>query len=58
MFRYTLRDESNHIESSATCSWISWRKTRDLDAEFREELANIMREAIRWRRNSSATACP
>ena len=47
MFRYTLRDESNHIEVFRNLSWISSRRTREIwTGEFREELRELMREAV------------
>ncbi|MBE2284441.1 MAG: ribonucleotide-diphosphate reductase subunit beta [Prosthecobacter sp.] len=47
MFRYTLRDESNHIEVFRNLFMDLVEENPDLwTPEFREELVNIMREAI------------
>ncbi|MBL9130567.1 MAG: ribonucleotide-diphosphate reductase subunit beta [Verrucomicrobiaceae bacterium] len=48
MFRYTLRDESNHIEVFRNLFMDLVEENPDLwTSEFREELVSIMREAIR-----------
>jgi ribonucleoside-diphosphate reductase beta chain len=47
MFRYTLRDESNHIEVFRNLFMDLVEENPDLwTGEFREELVNIMREAV------------
>ena len=47
MFRYTLRDESNHIEVFRQPAARARRgEPRDLDAGFREELRDLMPEAV------------
>jgi ribonucleoside-diphosphate reductase beta chain len=47
MFRYTLRDESNHIEVFRNLFMDLVEENPDLwTPEFREELVQIMREAI------------
>ena len=48
MFRYTLRDESNHIEVFRNLFMDLVEENPDLwTAEFRTELTEIMREAVR-----------
>ncbi|MFM2168547.1 MAG: hypothetical protein RIS79_2918 [Verrucomicrobiota bacterium] len=48
MFRYTLRDESNHIEVFRNLFMDLVEENPDLwTSEFREELVNIMREAVK-----------
>jgi ribonucleoside-diphosphate reductase beta chain len=48
MFRYTLRDESNHIEVFRNLFMDLVEENPDLwTPEFREELVSIMREAIK-----------
>jgi len=48
MFRYTLRDESNHIEVFRNLFMDLVEENPDLwTSEFREELVGIMREAVR-----------
>ena len=47
MFRYTLRDESNHIEVFRNLFMDLIQENKDIwDAEFREELRDMMREAV------------
>jgi ribonucleoside-diphosphate reductase beta chain len=47
MFRYTLRDESNHIEVFRNLFMDLVDENRDIwTAEFKEELRGLMREAI------------
>jgi ribonucleoside-diphosphate reductase beta chain len=47
MFRYTLRDESNHIEVFRNLFMDLVEENPEIwTAEFREELVNIMREAV------------
>ena len=47
MFRYTLRDESNHIEVFRNLFMDLVEENPDLwTAEFREDLVNTMREAV------------
>jgi ribonucleoside-diphosphate reductase beta chain len=48
MFRYTLRDESNHIEVFRNLFMDLVEENPDLwTSEFREELVGIMREAVK-----------
>jgi ribonucleoside-diphosphate reductase beta chain len=48
MFRYTLRDESNHIELLRNLMMDLVEENRDVwTPDFKEELRGIMREAIR-----------
>jgi ribonucleoside-diphosphate reductase beta chain len=52
MFRYTLRDESNHIEVFRNLFMDLVEENPDLwTGEFREELVNIMREAVALEKN-------
>jgi len=52
MFRYTLRDESNHIEVFRNLFMDLVEENPDLwTSEFREELVNIMREAVALEKN-------
>ncbi len=47
MFRYTLRDESNHIEVFRNLFMDLINENKDIwDAEFREELRATMKEAV------------
>ena len=47
MFRYTLRDESNHIEVFRNLFMDLVEKNREIwTAEFKEELSELMQEAI------------
>jgi ribonucleoside-diphosphate reductase beta chain len=47
MFRYTLRDESNHIEVFRNLFMDLVEENREIwTAEFKEELRELMREAI------------
>ncbi len=47
MFRYTLRDESNHIEVFRNLFMDLIEENKEIwDAEFREELRDLMREAV------------
>jgi ribonucleoside-diphosphate reductase beta chain len=47
MFRYTLRDESNHIEVFRNLFMDLIEENHDIwDTEFREELVDTMREAV------------
>ncbi|MCF3651049.1 ribonucleotide-diphosphate reductase subunit beta [Synoicihabitans lomoniglobus] len=47
MFRYTLRDESNHIEVFRNLFMDLVEENRDIwNAEFKEELRDTMREAV------------
>jgi ribonucleoside-diphosphate reductase beta chain len=47
MFRYTLRDESNHIELFRNLFMELVEENRDIwTAEFRAELVDIMKEAV------------
>ena len=59
MFRYTLRDESNHIEVFRNLFLDLVEENREIwTPEFKEELRALMPRPSRSRRNSSATACP
>lgn len=52
MFRYTLRDESNHIEVFRNLFMDLIEENKDIwTVEFREELVNIMREAVALEKN-------
>jgi len=58
MFRYTLRDESNHIEVFRNLFMDLVEENRELwTPEYKEELRGLMREAISLEKISSATAC-
>src|SRR6185437_681419 len=47
MFRYTLRDESNHIEVFRNLFMDLIEENRDIwTSEFKEELRGLMREAV------------
>ncbi len=47
MFRYTLRDESNHIELFRKLFWDLIEENPDVwTAEFRQELTDLMRQAV------------
>ena len=48
MFRYTLRDESNHIEVFRNLFMDLIEENQEIwNADFREELRELMREAVR-----------
>ena len=52
MFRYTLRDESNHIEVFRNLFMDLVEENKEIWAEeFREELRETMREAVRLEKN-------
>ena len=58
MFRYTLRDESNHIEVFRRLLLELAAENPDVwTADFRDELRELMREAVALEHRLSATAC-
>jgi ribonucleoside-diphosphate reductase beta chain len=59
MFRYTLRDESNHIEVFRRLLLeLSLENPEIWDAELREELRELMREAVRLEQAFIADCLP
>jgi ribonucleoside-diphosphate reductase beta chain len=59
MFRYTLRDESNHIEvfRNLFMDLVEENRTSGPPSSARNSSTSCARPS-RWRRSSSATACP
>src|SRR4051812_6724188 len=59
MFRYTLRDESNHIEVFRNLFMDLVEENREIwTLEFKEELRGLMREAIRLEKEFIADCLP
>ena len=53
MFRYTLRDESNHIELFRNLFRVLIDENPDIwTEEFKSELTNLMIEAVIWKKSS------
>jgi ribonucleoside-diphosphate reductase beta chain len=59
MFRYTLRDESNHIELFRKLLLELFRENPEVASpEFKEELRGLMREAVQLEKNFIADCLP
>ena len=59
MFRYTLRDESNHIEVFRNLFMDLVEENRDIwTPEFKEELRGLMREAVQLEKEFIADCLP
>ncbi|MEM0895353.1 MAG: ribonucleotide-diphosphate reductase subunit beta [Verrucomicrobiota bacterium] len=59
MFRYTLRDESNHIEVFRNLFMDLIEENQEIWTEdFRDELTNLMREAVRLEKEFIADCLP
>jgi ribonucleoside-diphosphate reductase beta chain len=59
MFRYTLRDESNHIEVFRNLFMDLVEENRDIwTAEFKEELRGLMKEAVTLEKEFIADCLP
>jgi ribonucleoside-diphosphate reductase beta chain len=59
MFRYTLRDESNHIEVFRNLFMDLVEENRDVwTPEFKEELRNLMKEAVTLEKEFIADCLP